>query len=184
MLPRENRASSPTAFTTSIRSTGRPTAAKIAYISNRAQDSDQYFNYDLFTLDPTTGESRQLTATESAEYRPHYSPDGKSIVYEATKRGLTDRETTMEDTHVWMLDADGKNRREIGGGLDARQGEPQYSNDGQWIYFTAQERGEVHLYRVAAVGRQARSRRQRARKRHVIFHARRPDRLHDVDAIR
>ncbi len=129
-----------------------PDGREIAYISNRAQDSDQYFNYDLFTLDPTTGESRQLTATESAEYRPHYSPDGKSIVYEATKRGLTDRETTMEDTHVWMIGADGKNRREIGGGLDAREGEPQYSDDGRWIYFTAQERGEVHLYRVAASG--------------------------------
>lgn len=132
-----------------------PGGKEIAYISNRAQDSDQYFNYDLFTLDPTTGETRQLTATESAEYRPHYSPDGKSIIYEATKRGLTDRETTMEDTHVWMVDADGKNRHEIGGELDARQGEPEFSNDGHWIYFTAQERGEVHLYRVAASGGKA-----------------------------
>ena len=58
---------------------------------------------------PRTGETRQMTATESAEYRPHYSPDGKSIIYEATKRGLTDRETTMEDTHVW---SDGRERKE------------------------------------------------------------------------
>src|SRR6202021_949316 len=62
------------------------------------------------------------------------------------------RETTMEDTHVWLIDADGKNRREAGKDLDARQGEPQFSNDGRWIYFTAQERGEVHLYRVPASG--------------------------------
>jgi dipeptidyl aminopeptidase/acylaminoacyl peptidase len=129
-----------------------PDGREIAYISNRAQDDDQYFNYDLFTLSPATGETRQVTATESAEYRPHYSPDGKSIVYEATKRGLTDRETTMEDTHIWLIGADGKNRREAGKDLDARQGEPQFSNDGQWIYFTAQERGEVHLYRVPAAG--------------------------------
>jgi dipeptidyl aminopeptidase/acylaminoacyl peptidase len=129
-----------------------PGGKEIAYISNRAQDDDQYFNYDLFTLDPTTGETRQLTATESAEYRPHYSPDGKSIIYEATKRGLTDRETTMEDTHVWMMDSNGRNRREVGKELDARQGEPQFSNDGHWIYFTAQERGEVHLYRAPAAG--------------------------------
>jgi dipeptidyl aminopeptidase/acylaminoacyl peptidase len=129
-----------------------PAGKEIVYISNRAQDDDQYFNYDLFTLDPTTGENRQLTATESAEYRPHYSPDGKSIIYEATKRGLTDRETTMEDTHVWMMDSDGKNRREVGRELDARQGEPQFSNDGRWIYFTAQDRGEVHLYRSPVPG--------------------------------
>ncbi len=111
-----------------------------------------FFNYDLFTLDTATGETRQLTATESAEYRPHYSPDGKSIIYEATKRGLTDRETTMEDTHVWVIEANGKNRREVGRDLDARQGEPQYSDDGRWIYFTAQEHGEVHLFRVPASG--------------------------------
>jgi dipeptidyl aminopeptidase/acylaminoacyl peptidase len=129
-----------------------PDGTEIAYISNRAQDEDRYFNYDLFTLDPSTGETRQVTATESAEYRPHYSPDGKSILFEATKRGLTDRETTMEDTHVWLMGADGKNRREAGKDLDARQGEPQFSNDGRWIYFTAQERGEVHLYRVPASG--------------------------------
>jgi dipeptidyl aminopeptidase/acylaminoacyl peptidase len=129
-----------------------PDGREIAYVSNRAQDDDQFFNYDLFTLDASTGETRQLTATESAEYRPHYSPDGKSIIYEATKRGLTDRETTMEDTHVWVIDANGKNRREVGRDLDARQGEPQYSNDGRWIYFTAQEHGEVHLYRTPASG--------------------------------
>ena len=129
-----------------------PGGREIAFISNRAQDEDRYFNYDLFTLDPTTGETRQVTATESAEYRPHYSPDGKSIIYEATKRGLTDRETTMEDTHVWIMDSTGGNRREIGKELDARQGEPQFSNDGRWIYFTAQERGEVHLFRSPASG--------------------------------
>jgi dipeptidyl aminopeptidase/acylaminoacyl peptidase len=129
-----------------------PGGHEIAYISNRAKDDDQYFNYDLFTLDPATGETRQVTATESAEYRPHYSPDGKSIIYEATRRGLTDRETTMEDTHVWMMDSSGKNRREVGKDLDARQGEPQFSSDGRWIYFAAQERGEVHLYRTSATG--------------------------------
>ena len=129
-----------------------PDGREIVYVSNRAKDDDRFFNYDLFTLDPTTGETRQVTATESAEYRPHYSPDGKSIAFEATKRGLTDRETTMEDTHVWLIDSNGKNRREAGKDLDARQGEPQFSTDGHWIYFTAQERGEVHLYRVPVSG--------------------------------
>ena len=95
---------------------------------------------------------RQLTATESAEYRPHCSPDGKTIVYEATKRGLTDLETTMEDTHVWMIDAEWKKspRSRPRPRQPARR--TQCSNDGRWIYFTAQERGEVHLYRIPAAG--------------------------------
>jgi dipeptidyl aminopeptidase/acylaminoacyl peptidase len=128
-----------------------PDGKQIAFISNREPNEDQFFNYDLLTISPATSEIKQLTYTESAEYRPHWSPDGKTIAYEATKRGLTDLETTMEDTHVWLIDADGKNRRELGD-LDNRQGDAGWSTDGHSVYFTAQERGEVHLYRVAASG--------------------------------
>jgi dipeptidyl aminopeptidase/acylaminoacyl peptidase len=128
-----------------------PDGQQIAFVSNREPNEDQFFNYDLLTLSPSTGEMTRLTATESAEYRPHWSPDGKTIVYEATKRGLTDLETTMEDTHVWMVDSNGKNRRELAS-IDNRQGEPGWSSDGRWVYFTVQERGEVHLYRIPAAG--------------------------------
>jgi Tol biopolymer transport system component len=114
-----------------------PDGQQIAFVSNREPNEDQFFNYDLLTLSPTTGEMTRLTATENAEYRPHWSPDGKTIVYEATKRGLTDLETTMEDTHVWLIDANGKNRRELGS-IDNRQGEPGWSSDGRSVYFTVQ----------------------------------------------
>jgi dipeptidyl aminopeptidase/acylaminoacyl peptidase len=128
-----------------------PSGKEIAFVSNREPNEDQFFNYDLLTLDPATGEMRRLTATENAEYRPHWSPDGKTIAYEATKRGLTDLETTMEDTHVWLIDADGRNRRELTN-VDNRQGEPQWSSDGRWVYFTVLERGNVRLYRIPATG--------------------------------
>src|SRR5579872_3515085 len=132
-----------------------PDGKQIAFISNREPNEDQFFNYDLLTLSPTTGEMTRLTTTESAEYRPHWSPDSRQIVYEATKRGLTDLETTMEDTHVWLIDADGKNRRELVK-VDNRQGEPGWSTNGEWVYFTVQERGEMHLYRIPRGGGDAR----------------------------
>ena len=129
-----------------------PDGKEIAFISNREANEDQFFNYDLLKLNVANGEMRQLTMTESAEYRPHWSPDGKTIAYEATKRGLTDLETTMEDTHVWLIDADGKNRRELGAGIDNRQGEPGWSSDGQSMFFTVQERGNTRLYRMPVNG--------------------------------
>jgi dipeptidyl aminopeptidase/acylaminoacyl peptidase len=129
-----------------------PNSDEIAFISNREPNQDQFFNHDLLTVRVSDGSLRRLTATESAEYRPRWSPDGKSIVYLATRRGLTDLETTMEDTHVWRISADGSNRREIGGAIDNRQGEPAWSRDGRWVYFTVQERGNVHLYRLPAAG--------------------------------
>jgi Tol biopolymer transport system component len=44
-----------------------PDGKQIAFISNREPNEDQFFNYDLLTLDASTGEMRRLTATENAE---------------------------------------------------------------------------------------------------------------------
>ncbi len=129
-----------------------PNGEEIVFASNREPNEDQFFNYDILTVRPRDGALRRITATESIEYRPRWSPDGKTIVYQGCKRGLTDLETTMEDTHIWAIEADGTGRREIGKAVDNRQGEPVWAADGKSIYFSVQERGEVHLYRVAPTG--------------------------------
>ncbi len=113
-----------------------PNGDEIAFVSNREPNEDQFFNYDLFTLKVADKSIRRLTSTENAEYRPRWSPDGKTIAYQATKRGLTDLETTMEDTHVWTIGADGTNRRELGRGIDNRQGAPEWTR--------GRPRGAVH----------------------------------------
>ncbi|HTM33199.1 MAG TPA: S9 family peptidase [Vicinamibacterales bacterium] len=129
-----------------------PAGDEILFVSNREPDADQFFNNDIFSIRVSSKEMRRLTTTESAEYWPTWSPDGKQIAFEATKRGLTDLETQMEDTHVWTMGADGGHRREVGGAIDNRQGPPQWSADGGGLFFTAQERGLVRLYRIGADG--------------------------------
>jgi len=129
-----------------------PDGREIAFVSNREPNEDQFFNYDLFALDVATGSMRRITATENAEYQPRWSPDGKAIVYLGTKRGLTDLETTMEDTHVWLIDADGRNRRELGAAIDNRQLEANWSPDGRWIYLILENRGSNQLVRIPAAG--------------------------------
>ncbi|MGC1647462.1 MAG: S9 family peptidase [Candidatus Sulfotelmatobacter sp.] len=131
-----------------------PDGKQIVFASNREPNQDEFFNYDLFTLQLSDNSIHRLTATESCEYDPLWSPDGKSIVYRGTRRGLTDRETTMEDTHVWIMNADGSNRREIGSVIDNRQGAPQWAPDGSSVYFTVQERGSNHLIRLPISGGQ------------------------------
>jgi dipeptidyl aminopeptidase/acylaminoacyl peptidase len=74
------------------------------------------------------------------------------VAFQATKRGLTDRETTMEDTHVWVVNADGANRRDLGATIDNRQGAPEWTADSNAVMFTVQERGQVRLYRVPVSG--------------------------------
>jgi dipeptidyl aminopeptidase/acylaminoacyl peptidase len=128
-----------------------PRGDEIVFVSDRSPETDQFFNYDLFALKVSDASIRRLTATENAEYDPKWSPDGKMIAFRATKRGLTDRETTMEDTHVWVMSADGSNRHELAT-MDNRQGAPVWAPDGKSVYFTVQERGSVHLYRQAVDG--------------------------------
>jgi len=125
-----------------------PDGKEILFVSNREPNQDEFFNYDVFALQLADNSIRRLTATEFNEYDPLWSPDGRSVVYRGTKRGLTDRETTMEDTHVWMMNADGSNRREIGAVIDNRQGNAQWAPDSSAVYFTVQERGSVHLVRL------------------------------------
>jgi dipeptidyl aminopeptidase/acylaminoacyl peptidase len=125
-----------------------PDGKQLVFASNREPNQDEFFNYDLFTLQLADNSIRRLTATEYCEYDPLWSPDGKSIAYLGTRRGLTDRETTMEDTHVWIMNGDGSNRREIGKVIDNRQGAPQWASDGSALYFTVQERGSNHLVRL------------------------------------
>lgn len=130
-----------------------PDGKEILFASNREPNQDEFFNYDVFALKLADNSVRRITATESNEYDPVWSPDGKRIAYRGTRRGLTDRETTMEDTHVWVMNADGSDRREIGAAIDDRQSSPHWSADGGALYFTVQERGSVHLVRLPLSGR-------------------------------
>jgi dipeptidyl aminopeptidase/acylaminoacyl peptidase len=127
------------------------TGGELLFLSNRDADDDRFFNYDLFAMTMADKSIRRLSATESNEYHPRWSPDGSLIAFEATKRGLTDRETTMEDTHVWVMKADGTGRREVGT-VDNRQGAPEWTSDGSALLFTVQDRGHVRLYRAPIAG--------------------------------
>jgi dipeptidyl aminopeptidase/acylaminoacyl peptidase len=129
-----------------------PKGDEILFVSNRETDPDRFFNYDVFAVRVADGTIRQLTKTESVEYRPRWSPDAKLIAYQGTKRGLSSSETTMEDTHIWIMNSDGSNRHEIGLAIDNRQGTPEWSADGTALYFTVQEHGNSRLYRLPVSG--------------------------------
>jgi dipeptidyl aminopeptidase/acylaminoacyl peptidase len=129
-----------------------PDGKEILYLTNPEPNQDEFFNYDVYALKVADNTSRRITATESIEYDPRWSPDGKRILFRGTRRGLTDRETTMEDAHVWVMNADGSGRREIGAVIDDRQGSARWAPDGNSVYFTVQERGSIHLVRLSITG--------------------------------
>ena len=125
-----------------------PKGDEIIFVSNHEANADKTFNYDMFAVRVRDAVVRRLTSTKSAEYVPAWSPDGTRIAFSATKRDLTSSETTMEDTHVWVMNADGSNKIEIGAGIDNRQGTPQWSADGKYVYFSVQDHGSTTLMRT------------------------------------
>jgi dipeptidyl aminopeptidase/acylaminoacyl peptidase len=129
-----------------------PDGNEILFVSNREPDPDLFYNPDLFALKVSDGSIRRVVASESAEFLPRWSPDGTSIAFIGTKRGLTDLETDMEDTHVWIMKADGSDKKEIGSVIDNRQDSPTWSGDGAFVYCIVPERGSSKLYRIAING--------------------------------
>ena len=129
-----------------------PDGREIAFVSNREPDPDIFYNPDLFAVRVSDGSIRRVTATESAEFQPRWSPDGKTLAFLGTRRGLTDLETTMEDTHVWVIGADGTGRREVGRAIDNRQAQVEWAPAGDAVFCTVQERGSSLLYRVPLSG--------------------------------
>jgi len=125
-----------------------PTGDEILFVSNLEPDPDRFFNYDILAVRVADGAIRRLTNRESVVYRPAWSPDGRRVAFQGTTRGLTSSETTMEDTHVWIMNADGSGQRDLGGAVDNRQGPARWSPDGGSIYFTVLENGRTALYRV------------------------------------
>ena len=125
-----------------------PDGSEILFASDYEPNQDEFFRYDLFAVRPTDGHIRRLTAFEGCVFSPKWSPDGKWIAYSGTVRGLTDRESAMEDPHVWLIDAKGDHRHQIGGGMDLREGVPHWSPEGADVWFTVEQRGSVHLARI------------------------------------
>ena len=66
--------------------------------------------HQIFIIDLKTGKYRQITDEPAARFNsPVFSPDGKQIVY-VYKKDRMDREE-FED--LWIMDADGSNRRRL-----------------------------------------------------------------------
>src|SRR5258708_35596213 len=63
-----------------------PNGREIAFLTNRDADHDELFNYDVYAIRVADKSLRRITATESSEHRPRWSPAGPMLACQATKR--------------------------------------------------------------------------------------------------
>jgi dipeptidyl aminopeptidase/acylaminoacyl peptidase len=125
-----------------------PKGDEIAFLSNHEPDPDAKNNSDIFAVN-LQAQVRQITDTAGCEYEPTWSPDGKLIAYTATQRDITTIDSVAEDTHVWVVDAAGSNRRELPGEQDRRARSPRWSRDSKTLFFLAGSRGLTRIHSIA-----------------------------------
>src|SRR5688572_21984075 len=89
---------------------------------------------------------RQLTSSTATNVRPAWSPDGKSIAFQSNRDG---------PYHIYVMNSDGSNLRQLTSGSDHDDRHPNWSPDGKTIAVdTGSEiRREIALIDVASKSR-------------------------------
>ena len=128
-----------------------PSGNEIAFLSNHESEPDANNNPDIFAVD-LHGEVRQITQTKGCEYEPAWSPDGKWIAFRATKRDVTTIDSVAEDTHVWIVEADGGNARELTAAQDRRARTPLWTSDSRALVYLAGDHGYTGIFTVDLSG--------------------------------
>ena len=100
-------------------------------------------NYDIFVYSLETGESRNLTNTESFEADPSFSRDGAQVVFVSGRDG---------NGEIYSVNLDGSNTRRLT--FDPKtDSHPAFSPDGMHILFTSDRENEnADVYLMDADG--------------------------------
>jgi Tol biopolymer transport system component len=98
---------------------------------------------DIWTMDSSGGNQKQLTSAAVANSYPTVTPDGRYIVFLSQRAGAL---------ALWRMDADGDNARQLVAGEISFQSSA--SPDGKWIVYTARaaDSDRANLWKIAIDG--------------------------------
>ena len=90
---------------------------------------------DIYTIPIEGGKAARLTSGQPFDAQPHYSPDGKSIVF------VSDR---SQSDNLWIMNADGSNPRALTRENDQNFQSPTYTPDGKYV--VASKGNDIYMY--------------------------------------
>jgi dipeptidyl aminopeptidase/acylaminoacyl peptidase len=113
------------------------------YVSaNRNPDWERnVVNTELYRIDLADGDITALTDRKGPDFDVRVSPDGKLLAY----LGYDDEGLGYHRTRLYLADRRGNRRRELLPDLDRDIENPQWSADGEQIYFQYDDRGDTWL---------------------------------------
>ena len=119
--------------------------------------ADDNGNEQIATINPDGTDFAQLTTGAGFYADAAYSPDGGTIVFSHSPVPESDASFRQE---LWIMDADGSNRRQLLAGADGADWEPLFSPDGSRIVFTRDETDDgltsaIHVINADGTGLRA-----------------------------
>ena len=118
-----------------------PDGSRLAYVSFEAGKAE------VFVQRVATGDRRPLIAERESSSAPAWSPDGRSLAVAQAQKGA--------NTDIYIYPADGGDPRRLTR-HSATDTEPEFSADGEELYFTSDRGIGPQVYVVPARGGQAR----------------------------
>jgi Tol biopolymer transport system component len=104
---------------------------------------------DLYLIDLDAGSIRQLTNDRHADIQPTWSPDGKSIAFVSDRGPGTDFQTLKYGPlGLAIMDVASGQIRTLAPFTGGKAINPQYSPDGQSLFFISDQDGVPDIYRV------------------------------------
>jgi dipeptidyl aminopeptidase/acylaminoacyl peptidase len=106
---------------------------------------------EIYTVDIASGQVRQLTNRKGPDGNPRVSPSGRLIAY----TGFDSTRATWQDSKLYLMNADGSNRRVLTEALDRSPQNLTWAPDESGIYFTVESDGwrNVHFAPVSGGAR-------------------------------
>lgn len=127
-----------------------PDGREIAYTATPLPSHGEAWstNHDIYTVPVGGGAPKQITTNPAADGFPRYSPDGRYIAYRAQRRSGFEA-----DRWELMLYERGTGAvRSLTQNFDLHAGPFVWAPDGRMLYFEAEEKAAVPVFRVSTGG--------------------------------
>lgn len=122
-----------------------PDSNTIVFSAVRKPDAEYVrFGSEIYALNLKTNQITALTDRDGADNEPTVSPDGKRIAY----TGFDRNDDTYNVSKLYLMDADGKNKRVLSETFDRAPFGLMWSDSNDEIYFATEDKGTNNLYAI------------------------------------
>jgi dipeptidyl aminopeptidase/acylaminoacyl peptidase len=118
--------------------------------ANRHDDAELNMrNTEIYSVSLDGGEIKQLTDRQGPDNGVKVSPDGKQLAW----TGFDDQRLSYQTTRLYVMDVDGKNRRNLLPDLDRSIAAFDWASDGNGLYVQYDNQGKTLLAHVSLKGK-------------------------------